>query len=119
MRIPFVAFLLSISTVASACPAGDAVTFTREEDGALFNPDRYGQTAEGIVFAGLFNDRTAYLLPSPPQSSTRIGTSGYQPPASRIRWQTSFEGLEDGQPIGNVDEGPLRGTWYVTCQATN
>lgn len=115
MRFLIAISALLVSPIAQACAPGDDVTFTRTEDGALFNPDRVGETSDGLVYRGLFDGKTAYLT----TSSSAAGSSGFRPPAGTIRWQRTLGPLEEGQLVGEVPDGPLQGIWQVACQATN
>jgi hypothetical protein len=106
------ALALLATSPALACTPGDMVTLTREEDGALFNPDAMAQGPEGSVYRGLFDGHTVYL-------NAASGTSGFRPPRRGLSWDSDLGEPEDGQVIAEVMEGPLQGRWRATCQATN
>jgi hypothetical protein len=112
LRSLAVALAVLSAPSALACTPGDMVTLTREEDGALFNPDAMAQAREGSVYRGLFEGNTVYL-------DAGTGKSGFRLPRRGLTWESDLGEPEDGQLVAEVVDGPLQGRWRATCQATN
>jgi len=104
---------------ALACTPGDMVTLTRDEDGAIFNPDGMAQAADRTFYRGLFEGRTVYLTTAPSAEGGPIGTSAFRAPRSGLVWDSDLGAPEEGAVVADVAEGPLQGRWRATCQATN
>ncbi len=93
MRLALCTLILLGSTAAPSadtCPANRTV-YTREEDGAVFKVERYGQREDNwprwYVYQGRFRGRTAYLATgSMDGGRTGLATSGFAPPARIARW---------------------------------
>jgi hypothetical protein len=94
VRLVVLALALLFSTAAGACPSGQVMTFARDEDGAVFKPDRYGSREDRLpawfVYRGTFRGRTLYLATGNMPGSTALGTSAARPPAAgssgKRRW---------------------------------
>jgi hypothetical protein len=103
VRLIVLALTIMFSTAADACPSGQVMTFARDEDGAVFKPDRYGAREDRLpawfVYRGTFKGRMLYMASGNMPGSTGLGTSGARPPAAGIKWEKALEPHEAEAPV--------------------